>query len=99
MRMPPIITLVPYQEVVGPLIGLEERDGAVFAEIGKYILVLPLEMKEPLSSLLGRKCGILRTDISGKSHLIRVLSDSHSDSGDNDRIRYQDGMQNSEEEI
>ena len=82
MKMPTIIMfLVPYQEVVGPLIGLEERDGAVFAEIGKYTIVLPLEMKVPLSSLLGRKCGILRTDIPAKRYIIRVLSDPHSDSG------------------
>ena len=88
--------MVPFEEVVGPFTSLKERNGALFVKVGKYMVVLPLEMKEALSPLLGRKCGILRTD---KEYLIRVLSDPNSDSLDNDRIRYQDEMQNSEEVI
>jgi hypothetical protein len=91
--------LVPFEEVVGPFTSLKERNGALFVKVGKYMVVLPLEMKETLSPLLGRKCGIIRTDIPEKEYLIRVLSDPNSDSLDNDRIRYQDEMQNSEEVI
>jgi hypothetical protein len=72
MKMAPIM-LLPWHEVVGPLIKLEEQFGALIVEIGKIRLMLPLEMKEQLSPLLGKNVGLLSTDISDKKYIMRVL--------------------------
>ena len=74
MRMPPII-LVPYQEVVGPLNSLEEREGALFIEIAHLIIILPFEMAEVLTPLLGSRMSIIHTDIFSKEYLVRVLEE------------------------
>jgi hypothetical protein len=68
-----LTVLLPYMEVIGPFIWLEEQDGVILAEIAKHIVVLPLELKETLSIHLGRRIAILRTDIPGKEYLFRVL--------------------------
>jgi hypothetical protein len=68
-----IIVLAPYMEVIGPFVEIDEEDGVLLAEIGKYIVVLPFELKEVLSPHLGRKITILRTDIPGKEYLFRVI--------------------------
>lgn len=77
MGMPPII-LVPYQEVVGKLTRLEERDGALFIEIAHLIIILPFEMSEVLTPLLGSKMSMIRTDIFSKEYLVRVLEEQIS---------------------
>jgi len=77
--MPPILMLGPYHEVAGRVIRLEERDGALFAEIGKHIVVLPLELKGTISPHLGNRISALKTDISGLEYLIRVIPDPRAD--------------------
>ena len=72
MKMAPIM-LRPWHEVVGPLIRLEEREGLLYVEIGRCRVMLPLEMKEPLSPLLGKKVALLCTDIPKKNYLARVM--------------------------
>ena len=68
-----VIVLAPYMEVIGPFIDLEEQEDVLLAEIGKHIVVLPLELKETLSVHLGHRIAILRTDIPGKEYLFRVI--------------------------
>jgi hypothetical protein len=73
MKMAPIM-LRPWHEVVGPLIRLEEREGLLYVEIGKIRVALPCDMKESLAPLLGRRIGIIRSDIQGsREYLVRVL--------------------------
>lgn len=60
-----------YEEAVGELRKLSEDEGVLFAEIGKVTVILPLEVEEELQPLLGKKIGILHTDIPGKEYLIR----------------------------
>lgn len=76
-----ITMLVPWQEVVGLLIRLEERNGALYVETPTHIIICPVEVKEKLSPHLGSRISLLRTDIVGKEYLIRVLQDPHTDIG------------------
>ena len=72
-KLEPII-LRDYQEVVGQLTRIEERNGVLIAEIGKIRVALPCDMKESLAPLLGRRIGIIRSDIKGsREYLVRVL--------------------------
>ena len=67
------ITLRPYEEVVGHLHQLEQRDEVLLAEIGDIVVRLPLELRPDLSQLLGSQVGIIRTDITNREYLFRRL--------------------------
>ena len=69
------IRLDPYQEVVGPFTALEEQDGSLLAEIAGYTVILPIEMKEALAPHLGSRIAVLRTDVTSREYLVRVLPD------------------------
>jgi hypothetical protein len=71
-----VIILEPWMEVVGPFIKLSEQDGVSLAEIGKHIVVLPIELKDVLMPHLGCRISLLRTDISGKEYLFKVLPET-----------------------
>lgn len=88
-----------YEEIVGTLSELREKEGFLIGRISDLDILFPIELEAELRPLVGTRLGILHSDIFGKEYLIRVLSDPNSDSLDNDRIRYQDEMQNSEEVI
>ena len=74
-----IVVLKEYEEVVGPLYNLEERNGTLLAKIGKIVVALPIGLKDILSPNLNRRIAILRTDIPGKKYLFRVLPDERPD--------------------
>ena len=88
-----------YEEVVGTLSELREDEGFLIAKISALDIIFPIELEAELRPLVGMRLGILHSDIFGKEHLIRVLSDPNSDSVDNGQISYHDRMQNSEEVI
>ena len=73
-----MIRLSPYMEVVGQLVELEEHDGILLAEIAKYIIVLPIELKEVLLPHLGGRIAIIRTDIPGKEYLYRFIAEKEA---------------------
>lgn len=85
-----------YEEVVGTLSELREKEGFLIARIAGLDILFPIELEAKLRPLVGMRLGILHSDIFGKEYLFRVLSDPNSDSVDSGRFRYQDGMQNSE---
>jgi|LDZT01.1.fsa_nt_gi hypothetical protein len=89
-----ITMLVPWQEVVGRLIRLEERLGALYVETPTHIVICPVEVKEKLSPYLGSRISLLRTDIVGvgKEYLIRVLQEPHSDIGQTAQVHYDGEM-------
>jgi hypothetical protein len=60
-----------WEEAVGPLEKIEMENGLLKVVIGKIILILPLEMEDKLRPLIGKRIGILRTDILGKEYLVR----------------------------
>lgn len=64
-----------YEEAVGILHELSEEEGILIARISKIALALPSEMADKLRQLLGRRIGILRTDIPQKEYLVRVLDE------------------------
>ncbi len=68
-----LTTFVPWMEVIGRLIRLEEQKGVLLAEIANHDVVLPLELKDPLTPHMGQRIALLRTDIPGKQYLFRVL--------------------------
>jgi len=70
-----VTVLVPWMELIGPFIRLEEQEGELLAEIADQIIVLPLELKDALTPYLGHWIAILRTDIPGKEYLFRVLTE------------------------
>jgi hypothetical protein len=71
-----VLRLNPYEKAVGELKGFKEAAGTIFAVVGNIVLALPLELKEALSPLVGRRIGILRTDIPNKLYLVREIPDS-----------------------
>jgi hypothetical protein len=60
-----------YEEISGQLIELKNEDGFLVAAVGRIKVMLPLELKEPLQALLGRRLAIIRTD---RDFRWRVLS-------------------------
>ena len=75
-----IVVLKEYEEVVGPLCSLEERNGMLLAEIGKVVVALPIELKDGLSLNLNRRVAVLRTDLPGKKFLFRVICEEKPES-------------------
>jgi hypothetical protein len=69
----------PYMELGGPFVRLEEKEGVLLAEIANYIVVLPIDLKDALTPLLGHRIAMLRTDIPGKEYLFRVLTENKPD--------------------
>jgi hypothetical protein len=65
-----------YEEAVGTLTGLTVDQGFLIAQISKVSLVLPHEMEDKLRPIIGKRVGILHTDIPGKEYLIRVIPES-----------------------
>ena len=75
-----IVILKEYEEVVGPLYSLEERNGMLLAEIGKVVVALPIELGDGLSLNLNRIVAVLRTDLPGKKFLFRVIYEEKPES-------------------
>jgi hypothetical protein len=74
-----VTIMVPWVEVVGPLIWLKEQDGELLAEIGEHIIVLPIKLNEVLTPLLGHSIALLATDIVGREYLVRELAEDKQD--------------------
>jgi hypothetical protein len=64
------IHLHRWEECRGPLSALQDQDGQLLATIAGLVIVLPLELREKLEVLVGRKTGILRTE---KDYRVRCL--------------------------
>jgi hypothetical protein len=86
------IVLDPWMEITGPFIRLEEQEGELLAEIAEQIVVLPLELKDTLTPLLGQRIAMLRTDIPGKEYLFRVLTENSQESGQEVTTMNVDGL-------
>ena len=65
-----------WDEIVGPVLNIEEVEGYCLALIGKISIYLPLEMAEKLREQIGNHIGILRTDTD---YRFRVSDKRHSD--------------------
>jgi hypothetical protein len=76
-----VTVIDPWTEIDGPFIRLEEREGELLAEIAEHIVVLPLELKDALTPLMGHRIAMLRTDIPGRDYLFRVLPENNQESG------------------
>jgi hypothetical protein len=78
--LPNTYRLSIFEEAIGILHELIERDGTLRIRIGKIQLILPAEMEQSLRPLINQKIAILRTDIPNRAYLFRVLNqESHSD--------------------
>jgi hypothetical protein len=62
-----------YEEAVGTLTELTEDQGFLIARISKVILILPPEMENKLRPIIGKRIGILRTDIPQKEYPVRIF--------------------------
>ncbi len=62
-----------FEEAVGKLSEIAQEEGFLIADISGLDIVLPSEMEAKLAHLVGKRIGILRTDIPGKEYLLRVL--------------------------
>ncbi|MCJ7443467.1 MAG: hypothetical protein MUO26_02870 [Methanotrichaceae archaeon] len=68
-----IIRLGAYWEVLGEFHSLTTEDEFLIANISRIRLALPLELEPNLRPIIGKKIGILRTDIPEKPFLFRVI--------------------------
>jgi hypothetical protein len=65
-----------YGEVVGTYWGsTEDLGGLQNVRIGNVNIALPPEVEQKLRPLIGKRIGILHTDVPGKEYLIRDLSE------------------------
>ena len=60
----------PWDEVLGPALGVEEHEDHCLALIGKIPVILPPEMATKLAEAKGQRIGVLRTDFD---YRLRVL--------------------------
>jgi hypothetical protein len=67
-----------YEEAVGILSELTEDQGFLIARISKVILAFPYEMEDKLRPLIGKRIGVLRTDIPGREYLVRIFPEEGS---------------------
>jgi hypothetical protein len=67
-----------YAEAVGTLSELTEDQGFLIARISKVVLILPREMENKLRPLIGKRIGVLRTDIPGREYLVRIFPEEGS---------------------
>ena len=65
-----------YEEAVGTLTGLTVDQGFLIAQISKVMVALPIEMEIRLLPLIGKRIGILHTDVRGKEYLVRSFSET-----------------------
>ena len=65
--------LEPYEEIVGTFDELSFAEGLLVARFRTIAIALPLEMDDRIRPFVGRKMGILRTDIPAKPYLLRLL--------------------------
>jgi hypothetical protein len=70
-----ISQLHPFEEVVGVLHELIDDGGVLVARIGEICVALPWEMEDALRSAMGHKIGVLRTDLSTKPYLWKLMDD------------------------
>jgi hypothetical protein len=63
-----------FEEAIGTLSRVARGNGLLIAEMTYQIeIVLPQELEGRLCTLIGRKLGILHTDIPGREYLIKVI--------------------------
>lgn len=70
-----------WEEGVSVLNDLEVKDGVLYAGFNKFVLALPIEMEGMMRPHVGKRIGVLRTDIQGKQYLIRVIPDRENNKG------------------
>ena len=75
MHFPKLYRLDYFEEDVGPLHKLTEKDGILIALIGKVHLALPATLEKSLRPLIGQRIAVLRTDLPHKEYLFRVLTE------------------------
>ncbi len=62
-----------WEEAVGRLSYLGNGDGCLLATIGPVRICLPFELEEKLSTHVGEKVGVLRTDDTTRPYRIRLI--------------------------
>jgi hypothetical protein len=63
-----------FEEAIGTLSRVARENGLLIAEMtNKIEIILPQELEGKLCPLIGRKLGILHTDILDKEYLIKVI--------------------------
>jgi len=67
--------LSEFEEAVGGLKDLKVNNDFLIAVIGPTSVLLPTNLEQELTPLLGQKVAVLRTDIPNKRYLVRVMSD------------------------
>lgn len=65
--------LEPYEEVIDTLGDLSFADGLLIARFKTIAIAIPSEMEDRIRPFIGKKMGLLRTDIPEKQYLIKLL--------------------------
>ena len=68
-----------WEEAYGIPPELIEKQGAVCVTMGENILVFPPEMEDKLRPFMGRRIGIIRTDLPDEEYIIRVIDEEPQD--------------------
>jgi hypothetical protein len=62
-----------WEELLGKVNAVEEKEGLTFAQIGKIVAIFPIGMIDQLRKLRGEHIGIIRTD---KDFRIRTIPEA-----------------------
>ena len=65
--------LEPYEEIVGTLDELSFIEGLLINRFGTITIAIPPDMEDRIRPFVGKKLGLLRTDIPEKQYLVRIL--------------------------
>ena len=57
-------------------LAVEQDQGVVCLEMGENTLVFPLGMEHKLRPFMGRRIGIIRTDLLDEEYIVRVIDEA-----------------------
>ena len=74
-HQPKMKCLRRWEAAYGTPTEMTSEQGVVCVAMGENILVLPPEMEDKLRPFMGRRIGIIRTDLPDEEYIIRTLSE------------------------
>ncbi len=76
------IRLGTFEEAVGDFFEQKSDGENLIVRIGKIDIFLPWELEKNLRPLIGKRIGILHTDIPGKQYLVRIITQKSTEGRD-----------------
>jgi hypothetical protein len=73
-----VLFLEPYEEIVGTIDELSFFEGLLIGRFGTIMIAIPHDMENRIRPFIGKKLGLLRTDLPAKPYLFRLLDQENA---------------------